>query len=122
MSSLFEIVIFTASKEVYANPVLKKLDPTSSFIIKSLFRENCCQKGKVYVKDLRIFKNRSLKDIILVDNSCYSFVHNISNGIPIIPYYDDKNDQELRSLALLLSSLSELDDVRPAIRNIFKYK
>ena len=26
-----------------------------------------------YVKDLRIFQNRSLKDLVLIDNSVYSF-------------------------------------------------
>jgi len=74
------------------------------------------------VKDLRIFRNRQLKDIIIVDNCCNSFIHNVSNGIPIVPYYDDKSDTQLKSLASLLYSLAELDDVRPVIKNLFKYK
>lgn len=49
-------------------------------------------------------------------------MHNVSNGIPILPFYDDKSDTELKSLANLLYQLAELDDVRPAIKNIFKYK
>jgi CTD small phosphatase-like protein 2 len=48
------------------------------------------------VKDLRIFKNRNLKDIILVDNAGYSFGFQINNGIPIIPFYNNKKDRELK--------------------------
>ena len=70
MSKKFEILIFTASKGVYANAVIEKIDPHGLHITRSLFRESCIQKGKVYVKDLRIFKNRSLKDLIIVDNCC----------------------------------------------------
>ncbi len=49
----------------------------------------------LYIKDLKIFKNLDLKDMILVDNSSFSFCKNLSNGVPIIPFYDDKADKEL---------------------------
>ncbi len=52
----------------------------------------------MYIKDLRVFKNRSKKKMLVVDNSCFSFCKNLNNGLPIIPYYDDKSDIELRSL------------------------
>jgi CTD small phosphatase-like protein 2 len=39
-----------------------------------------------------------LKDILIIDNSCLSFAFNIDNGIPIVPFYDDNNDQELKHL------------------------
>lgn len=51
--------------------------------------------------------NRKIDDIILVDNAAYSFAFHLgfkffcfistclANGIPIIPFYDDKNDKEL---------------------------
>lgn len=47
----------------------------------------------VHVKDLRVLcADRSLKDMVLIDNAAYSFGYQIDNGIPIIPYYDNKND------------------------------
>ena len=49
----------------------------------------------LYVKDLRVIRNRELKDMVLVDNSVYSFAYQIDNGIPIISYYDDPRDEEL---------------------------
>ena len=30
--------------------------------------------------------------MILVDNAFYSFIMNFGNGIPILPFYNDKND------------------------------
>jgi len=99
MSQHFEIVIFTASHSCYANVVLDYLDPKGEFIHHRLFRENCVQSDEgQHVKDLRIFKNRNLKDIILVDNAGYSFGFQITNGIPIIPFYNNKKDKELKNL------------------------
>ncbi len=46
----------------------------------------------MYIKDLRVIGNRNLSDVLLVDNAAYSYGFQIENGIPIIPYYDNKND------------------------------
>jgi len=52
------------------------------------------------VKDLRIFEHlRSLSDMVLVDNAVYSFGYQLENGIPIIPFYEDKDDEELLHLS-----------------------
>lgn len=45
----------------------------------------------MYIKDLRII-NRSITDILIVDNNIYSYVFNIGNGIPIKSFTDDLND------------------------------
>ena len=45
-----------------------------------------------------------LDRILLVDNSPFSFA-NRRNAIPILPYYQDKNDRELVSLTNYLLSL-----------------
>jgi len=59
-----------------------------------------------YVKDLRVILNRDLKDMVLVDNSIYSFAYQIDNGIPIISFYDDPNDEELLHLMFYMKSLA----------------
>ena len=33
--------------------------------------------------------------MVLIDNAFYSFAFQIDNGIPIINFYDDKDDKEL---------------------------
>lgn len=66
-----------------------------------------------YIKDLRIIKNRSLKDIIMVDNLVHSFGLQIDNGIPILEFQDNPKDEELKHIESILMDLKELDDVRP---------
>ena len=66
---------------------------------------------------MRIFKNRSKKKIALIDNSCYSFCKNLNNGIPIIPFYNDKKDTELKSLEIfLMKNIYKAKDVRSIIK------
>lgn len=40
----------------------------------------------MYIKHLGIFKYRDLKDIVIIDNTAYSYGFHIDNAIPIIPY------------------------------------
>ncbi len=76
--------------------------------------------GETYVKDLRIFKNRSLKDLVLVDNSVYSFAFQLENGVPIIPYYSDPSDNELFHLMSYLRDVRQAQDVRCHNRSVFR--
>ena len=46
----------------------------------------------IHLKDLRIFRDRDLKDLLIIDNAAYSFGFQVENGVPIIPFYDNKND------------------------------
>jgi len=92
----FQVVVFTASHKFYADVVLDHLDPTGELIQYRLYRDSCYQTADgVYVKDLRIIKNRSLKDLVIVDNAVYSFGFQLDNGIPIIPFYNNPEDEEL---------------------------
>jgi CTD small phosphatase-like protein 2 len=93
------VVVFTASHECYAAVVLDYLDPKAKYISHRLFREHCWQTEEgVYIKDLRVLRNRDLANVLLVDNAAYSYYFQLENGVPIIPYYDDKTDKELLSL------------------------
>jgi CTD small phosphatase-like protein 2 len=118
---VFEVIVFTASHACYANPVINYLDPDNKYVTKRLFRENCRQVSEgLYVKDLTILKNRSLKNMILVDNAAYSYSLQLNNGIPIIPFYANKHDTELRDLAQYLVTLLDKDDVRHELKEAFK--
>jgi CTD small phosphatase-like protein 2 len=46
-----------------------------------------------FIKDLRIIRNRGLKDLIIVDNLVHSFGLQIENGIPILEYLKGKDDK-----------------------------
>lgn len=114
----YEVVVFTASYSCYANAVIDKLDPDNKFIVSRVYRNSCIETEEgVFLKDLRIFANRKLSDILLVDNSFYSYGYQLDNGIPIIPFTDQKNDRELVELYELLLELKELDgDVRDVLK------
>ena len=64
------------------------------------------------LKDLRIIKNRNLKDIVLVDNSSISFLSQIDNGIPILSFYDKKDDKEFLELTQYLLNIKDKHDLR----------
>jgi CTD small phosphatase-like protein 2 len=46
-----------------------------------------------FIKDLRIITNRGLKDIVMVDNLVHSFGLQLTNGIPILDFINNKNDK-----------------------------
>jgi len=121
LSQYYEIVVFTASHACYANVVLDYLDPHEQYIHHRLFRDSCVvtEEG-VHIKDLRVIANRNLSDMILVDNAAYSFGFQLENGIPIIPFYDNKSDQELRHLIPYLKFLSSASDLREINKQTFK--
>ncbi|CAD8121609.1 unnamed protein product [Paramecium sonneborni] len=120
MAQHFEIMIYTASNEDYANQIIDYLDPTQQLVKYRFYRNDCINLSQgCHIKDLRTL-NRNLKDIILVDNSAYSFAYQLSNGIPIIPYIDNKKDDELIALENYLIELLEVDDIRIENEKNFK--
>ncbi len=104
--------MFTASQRSYADAVLNYLDPGRTLIHHRLYRDSCVVSDKVHIKDLRVIANRSLKDVVLVDNASYSFGYQIDNGIPIVSWHYDPDDKELMYLTEYLKGLQNADDVR----------
>ncbi|OMJ91227.1 hypothetical protein SteCoe_6298 [Stentor coeruleus] len=115
----FEVIIFTASHKCYADVVLDYLDPRKELIHHRLYRENCLVVEGVFMKDLRVFSNRRLQDVVIVDNAAYSFGYHLDNGIPIISWHDDPYDRELYNLMDYLKILAQSQDVRDVNRQIF---
>lgn len=54
LSKHFEIIVFTAGNQCYADPILDHIDP-EKVIKHRLYRESCTfVSGQLFVKDLRI--------------------------------------------------------------------
>ena len=115
VSELFNIIIFTASIKEYAEPLIDILDKEKKF--GRMFRQNCLNKNGIYIKDLKQI-GQNYKDMIIIDNNPISFSMNKDNGLHIITWYENLDDNELIKLIPLLEYLSKVDDVRPIINQI----
>ena len=113
LNKRFEIIIFTASISKYAGPLLDILDK-NKYCSYRLFREHCTIINTSFVKDLKKL-GRDLKDVIIVDNSPIAYILNNDNGLPILTWFDDKNDRELYKICPILEFLSLVPDVRDYI-------
>lgn len=121
LKNKFQVVAFSASEAMYADTILNFLDPNGEIFEHRLYRHNCVQSRFGLIKDLRVIKNRSLKDIVIIDNNCLSFSLNLNNGVPILPFYDNLKDDELTHLMFYLSCLEEnaVFDVRDHNQDAF---
>ncbi|OMJ78709.1 hypothetical protein SteCoe_21429 [Stentor coeruleus] len=110
----FEVVIFTASMKLYAEKVLKVLDPNNKLRYK-FYRDSCVEVKGQFVKDLRVF-GRDLREVVIVDNSDLAFSCQPENGILISSWFNDQNDRELEKLHRFLMEVSTFEDVREFLR------
>ena len=112
----YNIVVYTASHQSYADAVLNYLDKDNKYFQYRLYRNHCVQcevdEIKFYVKDLdTLNKYYNLKDVVLIDNSVLSFAYHLNNGIPIVPFTEQKDDTQLLMLAYYLVSIASFDDL-----------
>lgn len=69
LSRDFQLIVFTASHECYANVIVDYLDP-KRLISHRYFRDSCWRSEEgFYVKDLRVI-DRDLRNVLLIDNVC----------------------------------------------------
>ena len=114
VSSMFHVGVFTASSKEYADAIIDQvIDPAGTLLKFRLYREHCFQTADgIYMKDLRVITSHGLHEVLLVDNSVHSFGLQLTNGIPIVPYFDDPADQELVHLSSYVLSLAGQADLR----------
>ncbi|KAJ3764123.1 NLI interacting factor-like phosphatase [Lentinula raphanica] len=112
VSGWYTLVIFTASMQEYADPVIDWLDAGRGILGNRLFRDSCTQlPNGSFTKDLSIIE-ADLARVCLIDNSPVSYRVNEANGIPIEGWTNDPSDEALLDLLPVLDSLRFTSDVR----------
>lgn len=113
----FEVAIFTAGSQWFADPILDYLDPEGNLIQHRYFRQHTSLLGDsseefVHVKDLTILAGEcDLTKTLIVDNNIFSFAFNLENGIPVHDYLGNKKDQALLSLIDYLDYIKDFENL-----------
>ena len=139
MAKYYEVVIFTAAMQEYADWILDRLDENKS-ISHRLYRQHTAQEGSFFLKDLNMI-GRELSRTIIVDNVAENFQRTPDNGIFIRTWMDDPDDCALIELCPILASnrlfgktfslfwcfvavlrvdmvINEVEDVRDSLRKL----
>lgn len=118
LSKHFELIIFTAAMQDYADFILDKID-VSSVISYRLYREHTTLSHNIYHKDLSKL-GRDLSKTIIVDNNMQNFRLQPANGIYIKSWYNDETDEALAKLCPILIDLVACrpTDIRLALKQV----
>ena len=118
LSEYCEIVIFTASTQYYADIVIDGLDCKDKIDYK-LYRQHTDFIDGTHIKDLSKL-GRNLSKIIIIDNLEENYLLQPKNGLNIIDFEGDENDNELIYLKQDLLDLVRVPglDVRNELDNI----
>ena len=115
---IFNIIIFTASLPIYADPILDLIEQKQKYFCERYYREHTTRgnDGGV-IKDLEVLK-LDLEKTIIVDNIAENFDKQKENGIFIKSFYNDLNDSILGNLIPILQMIEETQptDVRQFLR------
>ncbi|KAL7537877.1 hypothetical protein ACHAXR_008138 [Thalassiosira sp. AJA248-18] len=118
MAKHYEIVVYTASLNKYADVLLDLLDP-HRVIRTRLFRESCVFYEGNYVKDLSLL-NRPLSQSVIIDNSPASYLFHPENAIDCTSFIDDVSDRELDQIGKFLVGVKDVEDMRGTV-NLWRH-
>ncbi|KAL9131047.1 MAG: hypothetical protein Q9217_000933 [Psora testacea] len=124
----YKLVVFTASVQEYADPVIDWLEQERKFFSGRFYRQHCTFRNGAYIKDLSSVEP-DLSKVMILDNSPLSYVFHegelrvskhtiilsdtrIDNAIPIEGWINDPTDNDLLHLVPILEALQYVTDVR----------
>ncbi|KAI0009857.1 NLI interacting factor-like phosphatase-domain-containing protein [Xylariaceae sp. FL0662B] len=107
----FNLVVFTASVQEYADPVIDWLESERKFFSGRYYRQHCTFRHGAFIKDLSSIEP-DLSKVMILDNSPLSYMFHQDNAIPIQGWINDPTDNDLLHLVPLLEGLQHVSDVR----------
>ncbi|KAF1839227.1 hypothetical protein BDW02DRAFT_615591 [Decorospora gaudefroyi] len=111
VSKWYNLIIFTASVQEYADPVIDWLEVERKYFAGRYYRQHCTVRNGAYIKDLAQVEP-DLSKVMILDNSPLSYVFHPDNAIPIEGWISDPTDHDLLHLIPLLEGLQYVTDVR----------
>lgn len=118
VSQWYELVIFTASMEMYGMAVANRLENNRNIFQRRYFRQHCTMNFNGYTKDLSTVC-QDMSSIFILDNSPAAYRDNPDNAIPVKSWFNDPHDTALLDLLPMLDALRFTNDVRSMLsRNL----
>lgn len=125
----YKLVVFTASVQEYADPVIDWLEQERKFFQARYYRQHCTLRNEAFIKDLSSVEP-DLSKVMILDNSPTSYIFHEGmplfiilyleveansaqdNAIPIKGWISDPTDNGLLNLIPMLEALQYVTDVR----------
>ncbi|KAL6714979.1 Nuclear envelope morphology protein 1 [Lecanora helva] len=107
----YNLIVFTASVQQYADPVIDWLEQERQYFSARYYRDQCTARHGAFIKDLSSVEP-DLSKVMILDNSPLSYIFHEDNAIPIEGWINDPTDNELLHLVPILEALQYVTDVR----------
>lgn len=121
VSKWYDLVVFTASMEIYGTAVADRLDSGRGTLRRRFYRQHCTLEYGSYTKDLSAV-SQDLSSIFILDNSPSAYKLFPDNAIPIKSWFTDPHDTALLNLLPVLDALRFTSDVRTILsRNLQRH-
>lgn len=111
VSKWYNLVVFTASVQEYADPVIDWLESDRKYFSARYYRQHCTFRHGAFIKDLSSVEP-DLSKVMILDNSPLSYMFHQDNAIPIQGWISDPTDLDLMYLIPFLEGLQYVSDVR----------
>lgn len=118
VSRFFEVVVYTAATQEYADWILDRLD-LRRCVAHRLYRHHLAPTNSTSVKDLSRL-GRDLASTLIVDDLKENFARQRENGIHVVPWLGDDSDTALQILEQALVGIAKLipSDLRPPLAQL----
>ncbi|KAK9463157.1 NLI interacting factor-like phosphatase-domain-containing protein [Lipomyces oligophaga] len=114
VSAWYNVVVFTASVQEYADPVIDLLEQNQKYFKGRYYRQHCTFRNGGYVKDISVVE-ADLSKVMIIDNSPISYLFHEDNAIGIEGWINDPSDHDLLHLLPFLNAMRYVTDVRTLI-------
>lgn len=132
LSKFFELVVYTSATREYMEVMMSLLDPRGNLFSTGVNREDTpefTEMGVPMLKDLNILlANRSIDNIVIVDNRPEGVFLNFENYVPILNFDGlnatefDIEKQQMNDLTNYLLSFHYTSNFKKRIVQDFKYE